>query len=92
MDKIVDPQSSGSGYTEIQIARPIPVIGASSPTVNSMAAILIKGVPGLDQLLWYTTVCMDLVTSTLPVCRLVLTDKQAVSSRLVGMNGVKDKP
>ena len=40
---------SGSGSTEVQIARPIPDISARGPTVSWMAAIPTKGVPGRDQ-------------------------------------------
>jgi len=57
MEKNVDPLLSGSGSTEIQIARPIPDIGASSPTVSCMAAISTKGVPGLDQFQSFAVVC-----------------------------------
>lgn len=45
MEKNVDLACSVSGSKEIQIARPIPDIGASRPTVSYMTAISTNGVP-----------------------------------------------
>lgn len=48
MEKIVDPDRSGSGSTEIQISRPLPDIGISRSSVNYVPAILAQGTPAPD--------------------------------------------
>jgi hypothetical protein len=49
LKKNLEPQSSESGSTEVQIASPTPDIAAGGPTVSCMATISTKGYRGLDE-------------------------------------------